>query len=268
MFIDKLVLYTLPRMNQVALITGASRGIGRGIALELAAAGFDLVINFAENQAAADETVKLCTERAAAANHAIRVKVCQADVGQAAHRERLIRFTRESLGRLDLLVNNAGINSDATEENWDALMAINLKGPFFLSQLAARWMVEQFEADASRKAKIVNISSVSAYAVSTNRGDYCVAKAGLGMVTRRFATRLAEHGINVYEVCPGVLASALTAPVRETYDKLIDDGMSPIRRWGEPGEIGKAVVALAHDYFPFTTGEVFNVDGGFNVRKL
>jgi len=262
-------------MNQVALITGASRGIGRGIALELAAAGFDLVINFAANQEAAEETAKLCTKRAAAADHTIRAKVCQADVGQAAHRERLIGFTRESLGRLDLLVNNAGITSigradllDATEKNWDALMAINLKGPFFLSQLAARWMVEQFEADASRKAKIINISSVSAHAVSSNRGDYCVAKAGLGMVTRLFAARLADHGINVYEVCPGVIASDMTAPVREKYDKLIADGMTPIRRWGEPGDVGKAVVALAHDYFPFTTGEVFNVDGGFNVRKL
>ena len=217
-------------MNQVALITGASRGIGRGIALELAAEGFDVVINYAGNQAAAAETAKLCTERAATAGHTIRAEVCQADVGQAPDRERLIGFTRESLGRLDLLVNNAGITSigradllDATEENWDALMAINLKGPFFLSQLVARWMVEQTEADAGRRPKIINISSVSAHAVSTNRGDYCVAKAGLGMVTKLFAARLADHGINVYEVCPGVIASDMTAPVREKYDKLIAD---------------------------------------------
>ena len=154
------------------------------------------------------------------------------------------------------------------EENWDALMAVNLKGPFFLSQLAARWMVEQTEFDAERRPKIINISSISAHAVSTNRGDYCVAKAGLGMVTKLFAARLADHGINVYEVCPGVIASDMTAPVREKYDKLIADGLTPIRRWGEPSDVGKAVVALAHDYFPFTTGEVFNVDGGFNVRKL
>jgi len=262
-------------MNQVALITGASRGIGRGIALELAAAGFDVVINYAGNQAAADETAKLCTERATAAGQAVRAEVYQANVGQAADRERLIRFIYESLGRLDLLVNNAGITSigradllDATEENWDALMAINLKGPFFLSQLAARWMIEQAGADTGRRPKIINISSVSAHTVSTNRGDYCVAKAGLGMVTRLFAARLADHGINVYEVCPGVIASDMTAPVREKYDKLIADGLAPIRRWGEPSDVGKAVMALAHDYFPFTTGEVFNVDGGFNVRKL
>jgi 3-oxoacyl-[acyl-carrier protein] reductase len=147
-------------------------------------------------------------------------------------------------------------------------MAVNLKGPFFLSQLAARWMVEQTEADTERRPKIINISSVSAHAVSTNRGDYCVAKAGLGMVTKLFAARLADQGINVYEVCPGVIASDMTAPVREKYDKLIADGLAPIRRWGEPSDVGKAVVALARDYFPFTTGEVFNVDGGFNVRKL
>ncbi len=262
-------------MNRVALITGASRGIGRGISLELAAEGLDLVVNYAGNETAAAETARRCTERAAAVGHTIRVEVCQADVGQAADRNRLIRFTRESLGRLDLLVNNAGITSigradllDATEENWDALMAINLKGPFFLSQLAAQLMIEQVKADEECHPKIINISSVSAHAVSTNRGDYCVAKAGLGMVTRLFAARLAEHGINVYEVCPGVITSDMTAPVKEKYDQLIADGLTLIRRWGEPADVGRAVAALARDSFPFTTGEVFNVDGGFHVRTL
>lgn len=262
-------------MDQVALITGASRGIGRGIALELASEGFDLVVNYAGNEAAAAETAKHCVERAAADGHTIRVELCQADVGQAADRERLVEFTRESLGRLDLLVNNAGITSigradllEATEENWDALMAVNLKGPFFLSQLAARWMVDQAKADTGRRPKIINISSVSAHAVSTNRGDYCVAKSGLGMVTKLFAARLADHGINVYEVCPGVIASDMTAPVKEKYDQLIADGLTPIRRWGEPSDVGRAVAALARDAFPFTTGEVFNVDGGFHVRTL
>jgi len=275
MFNERWVLYAAVRMDQVALITGASRGIGRGIALELASEGFDLVVNYAGNEAAAAETAKHCVERAAADGHTIRVELCQADIGQAADRERLVEFTRESLGRLDLLVNNAGITSigradllEATEENWDALMAVNLKGPFFLSQLAARWMVDQAKADTGRRPKIINISSVSAHAVSTNRGDYCVAKAGLGMVTKLFAARLADHGINVYEVCPGVIASDMTAPVKEKYDQLIADGLTPIRRWGEPSDVGRAVAALARDAFPFTTGEVFNVDGGFHVRTL
>ena len=262
-------------MNQVALITGASRGIGRGIALELAAVGWDLVVNYAGNQAAAEDTAKRCVEQAKEDGHTIRAEICQCDVGQAVDRDRLIAFTREQFGRLDLLVNNAGITSigradilDASEENWDALMSINLKGPFFLSQLAGRWMVEQNEADPSRRGKIVNVSSISAHTVSTNRGDYCVAKAGLGMVTKLFAARLANVGVNVYEVCPGVIASDMTAPVQAKYDKLIDEGLTPIRRWGEPGDVGRAVVALAQDYFPFTTGEVLNVDGGFTIRRI
>lgn len=262
-------------MNQVALITGASRGIGRGIALELATAGWDLVINYAGNRAAAEGTAKRCVELAGEAGHTIRAEICQANVGKAEDRDRLIEFTREQLGRLDLLVNNAGITSigrtdilEATEENWDALMAINLKGPFFLSQQAGRWMLEQREADNSRRGKIVNISSISAHTVSTNRGDYCVAKAGLGMVTKLFAARLADLGINVYEVCPGVIASDMTAPVQAKYDKLIDEGLTPIRRWGEPSDVGKAVLALAQDAFPFTTGEVINVDGGFTIRRI
>lgn len=262
-------------MNQVALITGASRGIGRGIALELAAVGWDLVVNYAGNQAAAEDTAKRCVEKAKEDGHTIRAEICQCDVGQAVDRDRLIVFTREQFGRLDLLVNNAGITSigradilDASEENWDALMSINLKGPFFLSQLAGRWMVEQNEADPSRRGKIVNVSSISAHTVSTNRGDYCVAKAGLGMVTKLFAARLANVGVNVYEVCPGVIASDMTAPVQAKYDKLIDEGLTPIRRWGEPGDVGRAVVALAQDYFPFTTGEVLNVDGGFTIRRI
>jgi NAD(P)-dependent dehydrogenase (short-subunit alcohol dehydrogenase family) len=262
-------------MNQVALITGASRGIGRGIALELATAGWDMVINYAGNQAAAEATAKRCIDQAKEAGRTIRAEICQGDVGQAEDRDRIIEFTRGQLGRLDLLVNNAGITSigradilDATEENWDALMAINLKGPFFLSQKAGHWMLEQQEADNLRRGKIVNISSISAHAVSTNRGDYCVAKAGLGMVTKLFAARLADAGINVYEVCPGIIASDMTSPVQAKYDKLIDEGLTPIRRWGEPGDVGRAVVALAQDYFPFTTGEVLNVDGGFTIRRI
>ena len=262
-------------MNQVALITGASRGIGRGIAFELAKAGWDLVINYAGNRAAAEDTARRSVELAKEAGHTICAEIFQADVGLAKDRERLIEFTREQLGRLDLLVNNAGITSigradilEASEENWDALMAINLKGPFFLSQQAGRWMLEQQEANGSRRCKIVNVSSISAHTVSTNRGDYCVAKAGLGMVTKLFAARLADAGINVYEVCPGVIASDMTAPVQAKYDKLIEEGLTPIRRWGEPDDVGKAVVALARDSFPFTTGEVINVDGGFTIRRI
>ncbi len=269
-----------PKVNPVALITGASRGIGRGIAIELARAGHDIVANYCGSLAGAEETAELCQAAAADAGRRIRVEVCQGDVGLDADRRRLIDFTREKLDRLDLLVNNAGITSigradilEANEENFDRLMATNLKGPFFLSQLAANWMIEQVEAAADSpvgplRPKIVTISSISAYAVSTNRADYCMGKAALGMMTKLYATRLADHGINVYEVCPGVIASDMTAPVKEKYEKLIAEGLSPIRRWGTPQDVGKAVAMLAADSLPFSTGEVINVDGGFHFRRL
>jgi NAD(P)-dependent dehydrogenase (short-subunit alcohol dehydrogenase family) len=265
-------------MNPVALITGASRGIGRGIALELAGAGFDLVINYAGNETAACETAKACVQRGAEAGKTIRAEVFQADIGDAAARRALVEFTRTTHGRIDLLVNNAGITSigrrdvlEAREDEWDRLMAINLKGPMFLSQACANWMIEQEEGKPkteNRKPKIITISSISAHTVSVNRADYCVAKAGLGMMTKVLAVRLAEHGINVYEICPGIIATDMTGPVKEKYDKLIAEGLTPIRRWGTPGDVGKAVVAIATDAFPFSTGEVINVDGGFHLRTL
>lgn len=277
--------------NPVALITGASRGIGRGIALELAKAGHDLVINFAGNADGARQSAAECVAAGQGAGKTIRAEICQGDVGKAADRERLIAFTREQFGRLDLLVNNAGITSigrrdilEAREEEFDALMAVNLKGPYFLSQLAANWMIELGKtadcrpqtADLSSPAahgggyrpKIVIVSSISGYAVSTNRGDYCMAKAALGMMTKLYATRLADHGINVFEVCPGVIASDMTAPVKEKYDKLFAEGLAPIRRWGTPEDVGRAITAIALDYLPYSTGETINVDGGFHVRRL
>jgi len=129
-------------------------------------------------------------------------------------------------------------------------------------------MIEQNKLDSSLRGKIINISSISSDAVSINRGDYCIAKAGLRMVTKLFAARLADAGINVYELRPGIIASDMTEPVKTKYDKMINEGLTPIRRWGQPGDVGKAVVALAQDYFPFTTGDVFNVDGGFTVRRI
>lgn len=275
--------------NPVALITGASRGIGRGIALELAKVGYDLVINFAGNADGARQTAADCVAAGQGAGKSIRAEICQADVGKGTDRKRLIAFTREQFGRLDLLVNNAGITSigrrdvlEAREDEFDALMAINLKGPYFLSQLAANWMIQQNAERGARSAesgnppphvggyrpKIVIVSSISGYAVSMNRGDYCMAKAALGMMTKLYATRLADHGINVYEVCPGVIASDMTAPVKEKYDQLFAEGLAPIRRWGTPEDVGRAITAIALDYLPYSTGETINVDGGFHVRRL
>ena len=265
-------------MDRVALITGASRGIGRGIAMELAKAGWNLVINYAGNAAAAGQTADECNSAAAAGKHLIRAETCQADISRAGDRARLVEFTREKFGRLDLLVNNAGVAPDvradileATEASFDRLVSINVKGPYFLTQLVANWMIEQKNNGSAKNAfrpKIVTISSISSYTASTNRGDYCVAKAALSMLTPLYAARLADHGINVYEIRPGVIATDMTGPVREKYDKLIGEGLTPIKRWGQPEDIGKAVVAIASDLFPFSTGEVINVDGGFHLRRL
>ena len=190
-------------------------------------------------------------------------------------RRHIVEKTRQHFGRIDLLVNNAGITSigradllDATEDAYDRLMAVNLKGPFFLTQAVANWMIDQKKREPDSKPKIVTISSISRYAVSINRGDYCMAKAALGMMTKLYAVRLAEHGINVYEICPGIIESDMTSPVKGKYDQLIADGLTPIRRWGTPGDVGEAVVAVADDRFSFSTGEVFNVDGGFHLRQL
>ena len=265
-------------MNSVALITGASRGIGRGIALELARVGYDLVLNYARNESAARQTAADCLAAAQAAGKTVRAEICLADIARRADRENLIQFTKAALGRLDLLVNNAGVAPEvradileATEERFDRLIGTNLKGPYFLTQVAAKWMIEQRGAGvwpAPYQPKIVTISSVSAYTASVNRGDYCLSKAGLSMLTALYAARLAEHDIGVYEIRPGLIATDMTGPVKEKYDKLIEEGLTPIRRWGTPQDAGKAVAAIAQDLLPFSTGEVINVDGGFHLRRL
>jgi 3-oxoacyl-[acyl-carrier protein] reductase len=253
----------------VAVVTGASRGIGRAIAVRLAADGHAVAVNFHSNRQAADEVVRQIEQ---AGGQAIAV---QADVALAADRSHLVEQTLARFGRLDVLVNNAGITSvgrkdllEATEESWDTVFATNLKGPFFLAQFAARKMIELMEAKTISRGTIINISSISAYAVSTNRADYCMAKAAMQMMTWLLADRLAEQRILVYEVCPGVIASDMTAPVKEKYDQLIADGMSPIRRWGQPEDVASAVAMLASGALGFTTGERINVDGGFHIRRL
>jgi NAD(P)-dependent dehydrogenase (short-subunit alcohol dehydrogenase family) len=265
-------------MNQVALITGASRGIGRGIALELAKLGCDLVINYASNTAAAQQTAAECVAVALTEGKKIRAEICQADIAKAEDRRGLIDFTRTKFGRLDLLVNNAGVAPtvradilEASENSFDRLININVKGPYFLTQLAARWMIEERKAGIlpeSVQPKIITISSISAYTASTNRGDYCVSKAALSMLTPLYAARLAEYGIHVYEIRPGVIRTDMTGPVKEKYDKLINEGLTPIQRWGTAADVGKAVAAIARDLLPFSTGEVINVDGGFHLRRL
>ena len=264
-------------MNPVALITGSSRGIGRGIALALArGATHDLVINYAGNGAAARECAELCLIEAGDALRAgrkVRVEVVQGDVSLAADRARMIEFVREKFGRLDVLVNNAGIASpgrvdllEATEAGFDAVMNVNLRGPYFLTQLAARLMIDS--APLALPRAIINVSSVSVFAASMNRGDYCISKAGIAMMTKLWAVRLAEFGIAVHEIQPGVIASDMTGPVKAKYDALFANGLAPINRWGQPADVGACVTAIALGHFPYSTGQVFQVDGGFHLRTL
>lgn len=255
--------------QRAALVTGASRGIGRAIARELAGLGYAVGVNYASRAEAADAVV---AEIAQAGGQAVAL---QANVAVAADRGRLVEQSLDRFGRIDVLVNNAGITSpgrkdilEATEESWDVVFATNLKGPFFLTQRVVREMLRLRQAGTPVEGKIITISSVSAYAVSTNRADYCLTKAALSMMTQLYAQRLAEEGIGVFEVCPGVIQSDMTAAVQEKYDRLIAEGLWPIRRWGQPEDVARAVAAIVSDYFPFSTGERINVDGGFHIRRL
>jgi 3-oxoacyl-[acyl-carrier protein] reductase len=254
-------------VSQVALVTGASRGIGRGISLALAEAGHDVVVNYVRNTDAAEEVAKQVTAQGQ------RAHLVQADIARTDDRQRLVDETLAAFGRIDLLVNNAGVAPakradilDASEESFDRLISTNLKGPYFLTQLVAKTMIEQ---ERLSDPKIVVVSSISAYAASIDRGDYCIAKAGLTMLVQLWATRLAEHGINVYELRPGIIETDMTGPVKAKYDALIfEQDLTPIRRWGQPEDVGKAVVAIAQGLLPFSTGQVIDIDGGFHLRRL
>ncbi len=264
----------LSTSRRVALVTGSARGIGRAIAIELARVNYDVMINYATNEAAAEEAS--VAVRAASPDQDVRVATCRANVAEASDRQKLLQQMREQFGRLDLLVNNAGIAPekrmdllDATIESFDRVMSVNLKGPYFLTQAVARWMIEQQLSEPNNYSPaIVNINSVSAYAASPERGEYCVSKAGLSMLTKLYAARLASEGINVYEIRPGVISTDMTAAVKEKYDRLIEGDLTPIKRWGTPEDVGRAVGAVATGMFPFSTGEVINVDGGFHLRRL
>jgi NAD(P)-dependent dehydrogenase (short-subunit alcohol dehydrogenase family) len=251
----------------VAIVTGASRGIGRAIAIELAALGYDLVINRVKKEA--PQTQK---EIEALGVHC---EFVQADISIAEDRGRLVASTRSKFGRCDLLVNNVGVAPlkradilEATEESFDRVMGINLKGPYFLTQLVANWMVEQRKQYHDRPLRIVNIGSVSSYASSPARSQYCISKAGVSMMTKLYADRLAEYNIGVFEVSPGIIATDMTSPVRDKYDKLIAEGLIPIKRWGRPEDVAKAVGAIVEGRLDFSTGQVINVDGGFHLKRL
>lgn len=257
--------------NPVALVTGASRGIGLGIACELAREGYFVILSATRDAESAADAVKTVAALGPGADY------IRCNIGDSADRKSVFAEINKKFGRLDLLVNNAGVAPavrmdilETTEESFDRVLTVNLRGTFFMCQLASNLMIDCLSRQIPGYApKIVNISSMSAYTSSTSRGEYCVSKAGISMTTALFADRLAEYGIYVYEIRPGIIATDMTATVTEKYDRLIhDDGITPIRRWGTPEDIGRAVRAIAGGAFAFSTGEVFNVDGGFHLRRL
>ncbi|MFP6900691.1 MAG: 3-ketoacyl-ACP reductase [Opitutales bacterium] len=253
----------------VALITGGTRGIGLACAKALAKEGWSLALNGLRPER---EVQGVLSELEAIGAQPI---YCRGDISRSEVRDGVLAEIRQRFDRLNLLVNNAGVSVkqrvdllEATEESWDRVIDINLKAPYFLSQSAAKWLIEQKEADPGFCGAIINMGSVSTVMASTNRGEYCVAKAGLGMATKVFAMHLGEHGIPVYEVRPGVIRTDMTSGVTEKYDERFADGLAVEPRWGEPEDVAKAVAALARGDFPYSSGQVFWVDGGVTVPRL
>lgn len=260
--------------SPVALVTGAGQGIGRGIALRLAREGHIVVINdVVADPANTDHgayEVKRTIEAAGG-----RAEVFKADIASAEQRLAMIEFIDLQFGRLDLLVNNAGVAPkqrvdilQAGEETFDRLISINLKGPYFLTQLAANRMIAWKKAGRITTPRIVFITSISAYTSSPARGEYCVSKAGLSMAVRLYADRLGEYGIPVIEIRPGIIQTPMTSVVKDKYDKLIAEGLLINRRWGLPEDVAAVVAAVARGDLDYSTGESIEVSGGFNVRRL
>lgn len=244
----------------VAVITGGTRGIGKAIAEQLLIKGCTVIVTArGEN----DETAEM--EK----RYDGRFFFVPCDISDSDEINNLVRFVEVNFGKLDLLVNNAGVAPkerkdilDITAEDFDYVMDINLKGTFFVTQRFAELLTK------NEKSRIVNISSMSAYTASVNRGEYCISKAGISMITKLFASRLAEHGVSVIEIRPGIIETDMTSKVKEKYEELIAEGITPIKRMGHPLDIAKCVVSIAEGNFDFCTGTVIDCDGGFNVRRL
>ena len=262
------------RSPAAVLVTGASRGLGRGVSEALAKDGHTVAIHYATNRAAAEQTEAAC--RALARDGVQRFPIVGGDMASAADRRRIVEEALAACGRLDALVNNAGMAPrvradivEASEESFDELIAVNLKGPYFLSQAVARhWLERPRESRLPGGYKLVFVTSVSADMASVNRGDYCISKAGLAMATKLWASRLAAENVQVFEVRPGIMATDMTAGVKEKYDRLIADGLVPQGRWGTAEDVGRAVAALVEGRVPYATGDVINVDGGMHLARL
>jgi 3-oxoacyl-[acyl-carrier protein] reductase len=256
-------------MKPVALITGGTRGIGLGIATCLAQNGYNLALNgIREEKAVLPVLGTLRT-------FGTEVIYCRGNISVPEDRAQIVRNVQQGFGKINVLVNNAGMAPrerrdilEATEESFDEVMRVNLKGPYFLTQSIANWMIDQKKTEEGYQACIINISSISAKVASVNRGEYCLSKAGISMATRLFAVRLGEYGIPVYEVRPGIIETDMTSGVKEKYDQMIAEGLTVEKRWGQPEDVGKVVAALAMGTLPYCTGQVILVDGGLTIPRL
>lgn len=255
--------------SNVAFITGGSRGIGLGISENLAKNGINLAINGMREENEVNGVISHLK------SFGVDVIYCQGDVASAESRDAMLKKIKDHFGKLNFLINNAGVAPkvrndilQTTEESYDYVMDTNLKSNYFMTQAAANWMIEQKSENTDFQASIINISSISAAVASVNRGEYCVSKAGIAMITQLFAVRLGEFGINVYEIRPGVVKTDMTAGVSEKYDNLIANGLTVQNRWGFPEDIGRAVASLTKGDFPYSTGQVFVIDGGLTISRL
>jgi 3-oxoacyl-[acyl-carrier protein] reductase len=260
-------------MSPVVLVTGSSRGLGRGVAIELAKGGYSVAINYAGNATAADKTVRLCKD--AAINASQSFLPVQGDVASAGSRAAMLDTINSELGQIDALVNNAGIAprvradiTQASEESFDELINTNLKGPYFLTQAVVRQWLSGQKSRIKSGYKIVFVTSISSNTASTSRGEYCISKAGLSMAVQLWASRLAGDGIPVYELRPGIMRTDMTKAVAKKYDALIGDGLIPQKRWGTAEDVGLAVAALIDGKFPYSTGTVIDISGGLQMRTL
>jgi len=256
-------------MSKIALVTGGTRGIGLGIAIELAKAGFDLAINGIRDESLVKPVLEELT------NCGVKVAYFQGDVSKTSDRLRMVEAVRNRFGKINILINNAGIAPteridilEANEASFDQVLNVNLRGPYFLTQLIARRMIETRQQLTNEFFCIINISSISASVASVNRGEYCISKAGIAMATKLWASRLGEFGIPVYEIQPGIIHTDMTSGVQEKYDRMFENGLAIQNRWGVPSDVGKVACAMATGSMPYSTGQVVKVDGGMTIPRL
>jgi len=255
--------------QKVAMITGATRGIGLGIAKKMAKDGYALAIMSRSNLEKVETNLQLIKKIGQP------VLYYSGDISNSEDRNIFCQRTLKEYRRIDYLINNAGVAPmerinilEMSENSYDFVMGINLKGTFFLTQKVANIMIKEIQEGLKTRPKIINISSISAYTVSINRGEYCISKAGIDMLTKLFAVCLAQWSINVYEIRPSITQTDMTSIVKEKYDQMIKEGFAPINRWGCPEDIAKVVSVICSGYFDFSTGEIINVDGGFHLKRL